>query len=173
MENYIVLNGKKFLLNDEQAEALAKQFDPPKFSPCRRRPVNGTYYYINDGIVEEGTDDYTITDIDLYARGNYFTDRDFAENVMLGHELHCRLLQYAYNHACIDNQPWNGENSHYYIGYREDRMAIQYNVYTQQPNTVYFKTEESASYAIDDIVKPFMMDHPNFTFLWKDKEKRE
>nr|DAD96525.1 MAG TPA: hypothetical protein [Myoviridae sp. ctj3P51] len=175
MQNYIVLNGKKILLNNEQAKALTKQFNPPTFNPCKRQSLDETYYYINDGLVEEGTDDYSLMDLNLYQQGNYFTDRDFAEHVALGHELHLLLLQYAYNHGYIDNYPWNGENFHYYIGYREDEniVSIQYNAYTEQPNTVYFKSEEDARYAIDDVVKPFMRDHPNYSFLWKDKEKLE
>lgn len=175
MKNYIVLNGKKIVLNDEQAKALTEQFGPPTFNPCKRQPLDETYYYINDGLVEEGTDEYTLTDMNLYQQGNYFTDRDFAEHVMLGHELHFLLLQYAYNHDSIDDRPWNGENCHYYIGYREneDSIATGYNIWSEQPNTVYFKTEKSAQYAIDDIVKPFMTDHPNYTFLWKNKEKQE
>lgn len=172
MKNYIVLDGKKIILNDEQAKALTKQFDPPKFNPCKRQPMDETYYYINDGIVEEGTDDYTLTDLNLYEQGNYFTDHDFAEHVMLSYELHRRLLQYAYNYGCIDNQPWDGKNFHYYIAYHKDTDIVspRYSIRSEEPNTVYFKTDEDAQYAINDIVKPFMRDNPNFTFLWKNKE---
>ena len=175
MKNYIVLDGKKIILNDEQAKALTKQFNPPKFNPCKRQPMDETYYYINDGIVEEGTEDYTLTDLCLYEQGNYFTDHDFAEHVALSHELHLLLLQYAYNHGCIDDQPWDVENCHYYIGYREEENIVSpgYNIWSEQPNTVYFKSAEDAQCAIDDVVKPFMRDNPDFTFLWKDKEKQE
>lgn len=76
--------------------------------------------------VEKNNEVYAYMDTDssvddrLYTAANYFNDKEFAQQVALHQLLYRKLLKFAYDNECEDNQEWNKTNCHYYISYSID-----------------------------------------------------
>ena len=166
MENYIVINGKKAELTDEQLKQLGINVEVKKETPFYRYPEN-LYWSINamgDVIIQhECNADF---DNALYDNVNYFNDYNLAEQVALHQLLYRKLLKYAYENDAEDCEwSWNGKQ-HYYIffDYSESVFTIAHTIICKNQGTVYFSKEEVAKQAIKDIIKPFMEEH--LKFVW-------
>lgn len=162
--NYAVINGKCIELTDEQVKALGIE----RKNPFERvnRDVDDKYYYIRvSADVSDHRDVNDNTDKLLYKVSNYFNDKDFANQVALHQLLYRKLLKFAYDNECEDNQTWNKVNCHYYIGYNinEDRFYTDATVAFKH-NDVWFCSRDSANRAIDEVIKPFMKEHPEFVW---------
>lgn len=163
-DNYAVINGKRIELTDEQVKTLGIE----RKNPFER--VNGDvddkYYYIRASAdVSDHRDINDNTDKLLYKVSNYFNDRAFANQVALHQLLYRKLLKFAYDNECEDNQTWNKVNCHYYIGYNinEGRFYTDATVAFKH-NDVWFCSRDSANCAIDEVIKPFMKEHPEFVW---------
>lgn len=157
-DNYAVINGKRVELTDEQVKALGIE----RKNPFERVDDGGPYYFINcyGDIKEDSRDD----DI-LFDNVNYFNDKDFANQVALHQLLYRKLLKFAYDNECEDNQTWNKINCHYYIGYNINDGRFYADVTAAfKHNDVWFSSRDSANRAIDEVIKPFMKEHPNFVW---------
>ena len=78
MENYIMLEGNKIPLTDEQVKMLKDSKKPEKIekSPFERVDSNSTYFYIDDcGIVEEENVNCYLEDQYRHKVANYCTDK--------------------------------------------------------------------------------------------------
>lgn len=173
MENYIMLDGKKIVLTEEQVAQLrngdSASCMPSRFNPCDR--TKGSYRYCmgdrKSPISTEIHDDHDLFDNELYDdNANYFNDKDFAMHVALHQLLYRKLLQYAYNNDVIDEHSRDDSYKHYYIVQRivdgKNITTVDYTWGDTLPCTVYFRTEEGAQKAIDDVVKPLMDKYPAF-----------
>lgn len=185
MENYIMLDGKKIMLTEEQVAQL-KSTDSASEKINRFNPVDrtkGSYWYCMTDkkslISVEIRDDHNLFDNEMYDDiANYFNDKNFATHVSLNQLLYRKLLQYAYKNNVIDDNPWDGTTTHYYISqhYISEGcygIVLGYTWSEALPCTVYFNDSAAALHAIEDVVRPFMKEHPEFRFVWKDKENRE
>lgn len=163
-ENYAVINGKRIELTNEQVKALGIKRNNP-FE--RANPdANDKYYYIRaSGDVADYHDVNDDGDRLLYEASNYFNDEQFAEQVALHQLLYRKLLKFAYDNECEDNQTWNDVNCHYYIGYNinEDQFYTDATVAFKH-NDVWFCSRDSANRSIEEIIKPFMEEHPEFVW---------
>lgn len=167
MENYIVINGKKAELTQEQLKQLGIEVKKEKETPFTRH-TNKVYWSINTkGISVGAVDKNDDFDNDMYDKVNYFNDYKFAEQVALHQLLYRKLLKYAYeNDAIIDDWYCNSKQP-YHISYDYSETVFTIATYTtihKNQGTVYFSKQEVAENAIEDIVKPFMREHPEFVW---------
>lgn len=161
-ENYAVINGKKIELTDEQAKALDVE---TKTNPFNRVGL-GSYCYVPciDGTVATYTENYGPSVDRMHRYCNYFNDKDFTKQVALHQLLYRKLLKFSYDDGCEDKE-WNGTNDHWIILYHKSHDAFAVvNAHAAKELTVHFSTEEGASRAIKEVIRPFMKEHPDFVW---------
>lgn len=91
MDNYIMFEGQKIPLTDEQVKIIKSCADKKK-SPFERVEYNQRYYYIDTGgAVSESTDGDFADDNECFNAANYCTDEELMEQRAL-HETLSRLL---------------------------------------------------------------------------------
>lgn len=155
MENYIVINGKKAELTEEQLRQLGIEVE--KETPFKRVPDGKSYYYIEySGEVESDSDDRVENDDKCYAIANYCTDKNLMQQ-RAWHETLSRLLwRYSMEHdgdkICV--------NDHYAICKAKDNFSVICAGYGYLMPS--FINRQTAQNAIDEIVKPFLAEHPDF-----------
>lgn len=161
-DNYIVINGKRVELTDEQVKALGIE---TRKNPFERLAKYSSYYRVTDA---NQVDDYVevldSTDNRLYDAANYFNDKEFAEQVALHQLLYRKLLKFAYDNAAEDVE-WNNQNNHWHIFYNYDDECFDIqcnNGFKYQ--SVYFASPSAAEKAIENVVMPFMKEHPEFVW---------
>ena len=161
--SYIVINGKKAELTNEQMELLGIKV---RKNPFERVSKNESYYIIsNKACVMRYTEGEDETDQLLYNTVNYFNDFQFANQVALHQLLYRKLLKFAYDNECEDTAEWDGENAHWVIRYNENRNEFcSYYQDGYKARDVYFSSKEGAERAIKEVVEPFMKEHPEFVW---------
>ena len=161
--NYIVINGKKAELTNEQMELLGIKV---RKNPFERVSKNESYYIIsNKACVMRYTEGEDETDQLLYNTVNYFNDFQFANQVGLHQLLYRKLLKFAYDNECEDTKGWNGTDGHWTIRYNDSSCCFR--AYYQErfkASGVYFSSEEGTQRAIKEVVEPFMKEHPEFVW---------
>ena len=165
MTNYICINGKKAELTEEQMKALGIEL-PKKPSPFNRVRENECFYYIGaNGSVGVTKEHYNGYDNSCYRYGNYCTDKTILEQRALHETLNRLLWRYSMEHDG-DKMKWIslGNDIKYKITYEhsEKRFDVVGNFCEQTVSAVYFYTKEVANNAIEEIIKPFMVAHPDF-----------
>lgn len=172
MDNYIMINGTKIELTEEQikqisdiASTCASEYKNENESPFNDRPkVNDSFYYItSDGVKKDIKDEYNAKMITV---ANSFNDEAFANQVMLHQQLYRKLLKYAYDNNAEDRE-WDkaNVNSHYFIYFdsTKSHFIVGDNHYCHS-QSIYFSSENVAKQAIQDVVEPFLAEHPEF--IW-------
>lgn len=163
MDNYIVINGKKAELTEEQLKALGIEI---KKKTIFDREKGQPYYYITpDGKISRyldnlsGKDD---CDSRYYNAANYCTSLEVMEQRAF-HETLDRLLWRFSMENDGDKIDWNSDKLKYYICYdcSQKRLSVDWHVAWKSCN-IYFPTREVAERAIEEIIKPFMKEHPEF-----------
>ena len=159
MENYIVINGRKAELTEEQLEKLGIEVKDK--NPFERVEVGNTYYAIN-GLVPL-TEENVRVDNDQFEAGNYFNDKEFAKQVYLHTLLDIKLLKFAYDHK--SNVDWKNESPKYYIIHNESvgKFDVVLTINHKSFN-VCFVSHFLATKATTNVVKPFMKEHPDFVW---------
>ena len=168
MENYIMLDGNKIPLTDEQVKMLRDSKKPEKIekSPFERVDSNSTYFYIDDcGIVEEENVNCYLEDQYRHKVANYCTDKSLMIQRALHETLNRLLWRFSMENGEGENL-WNCCNTHYEIYWSYDLASfnISCNVTVKSPTSIYFPTKEIANKAIDEIVIPFMEANPDFVY---------
>ena len=168
MDNYLMLDGKKYELSPELANALLScvEPEPQEKSPFERGEIRSLYYYITEtGIVWSFTEDRDGGDDMRYAVANYCTDKSLMQQRAMHENLNRLLWRYSEEHGG-DSREWDGR-AHYYICFSK-MNRLKYEVYPNDnfciQGVIYFKDEETAEAAIEDIVKPFISAHPDFVW---------
>ena len=162
-ENYIVINGKKAELTNEQMKLLGIKV---RNNPFERVSKNESYYNISNRTrVMHFTEEEDVVDQGLYNAVNYFNDLQFAIQVGLHQLLYRKLLKFAYDNECEDTKGWNGTDGHWTIRYNDSSCCFRaYYQERYKALDVYFSSEEGAKSAIKEVVEPFMKDHPEFVW---------
>ena len=162
-ENYIVINGKRAELTEEQMKVLGIEV---KKNPFDRVSSDDRYYYtIVSSDVLRRVDINDRTDRRLYDAINYFSDKAFAEQVALHQLLYRKLLKFTYDNEYEDTAEWDGINEHWAVRY--NYACGMFTTYYQNAcgaQEVYFSSEEGAKRAIHEVVEPFMEEHPEFVW---------
>lgn len=167
-ENYIVINGKKAELTEEQLKALGIEVEKKSNSPFNNEFIFGEKYYftnIVDGVDSISFDD-KLFDENFIAAANSFNDKDFANQVYLHELLNRKLLKYACENDAFAND-WSDRNSVKFLiskNTRSNKIIVDFTYGLKHSNVVYFTDEKVAKQAIEDVILPFMVKHPEF--LW-------
>lgn len=166
IENYAVINGKRVELTDEQVKALGVESVETKTNPFNRMGLGSYCYSLNfDGTAWTFTEDNSMKVNHMYRNCNYFNDKDFAQQVALHQLLYRKLLKFSYDNGFEDDQEWDCENRHYHVYY-----SHAYKIFTTELNYegkhpgVYFPSQEAANRAIEEVIKPFVKEHPDFVW---------
>lgn len=163
-ENYIMLNSKKIELTDEQIKLIQTSME--KESPFDRTKRFNTYFFVNsDFKAGFATECSSVTDYNLYNCANYCTDED----IMKQHALHMLLnnLLWRYSMAHGGGEiDWDDANGKFYIyhyfAHDNSEFGVDTNHRCPDLGKIYFRDIYTAWDAIKEIVKPFMVDHPDF-----------
>lgn len=167
MDNYIVINGKKAELTDEQLKALGIEVKKKRNNPFNSNfDIHEDYHYIDtvNGVLHTCFDDIEI-DRDFVNSANSFTDKDFANQVYLHELLNRKLLKYAWDNEAETDTIMFEDKPKYYIA-----QNTVYHIFTVlvQCQTkcadIYFSKEQVAENAIEDVIRPFMKEHPEFVW---------
>lgn len=173
MDNYMIINGQRVELAEEQADKLlrvaeamgavttATVQEPEPKSPFARVDFGDEYYYIGaDGNIEASKEDNVGWDYSCYAVANYCTDKDLLQQ-RAWHEVLNRILWRCSEEHGGDG-PWDGATKHYCIMQNPPGvLKIAYRT-NQKTSDVYFAKHDVAEAAIRDIVEPFIEAHPDF-----------
>lgn len=154
-ENYIVINGKKTELTEEQMEALGIVVEKNPFATETERYVCT--------IVEPASTDVILNKPFLNDAALAFNNRDFAYQVALHQLFYRKLLKFIYDNGYVDMTEWNGGNPHWYITYATDiKDFVVGEDFVFKAHSIYFLSEEAAECAIYEVIKPFMKKYPEF-----------
>nr|DAQ37464.1 MAG TPA: hypothetical protein [Caudoviricetes sp.] len=162
-DNYAVINGTRVELTDDQVKVLGIE---TRNNPFDRVEQFNKYYRVT---AANQVDDYVevldSTDNRLYDVANYFNDKDFANQVALHQLLYRNLLKFAYDNGCEDTE-WDLNNRHYYIigSFGGKNLGFDSDDVFKRQGTVYFSSKDGAIQAINEVVKPFMKEHPEFVW---------
>ena len=162
----LTIDGKEVRLTEEQLRLLGIEPEGKRKNPFERVSGDDKYYYaIVSGDVLRRVDINDKTDRRLYNAINYFNDKTLAEQVALHQFLYCKLLKFAYDNECEDTAEWNEINAHWciYMDTRSNRWDVTYYV-SMKFDDVYFSSEKGAKRAIEEVVEPFMKEHPEFVW---------
>lgn len=157
-ENYIVINGKKTELTEEQVKALGIAVGKNPFATETERYVCT--------IVEPASTDVILNRPSLNDAVLAFNNRDFAYQVALHQLLYRKLLKFAYDNGFEDTAEWKRYGKHWFIYYDWDIKEVNIGLANveQHFSTVYFSTIQAAYQAIKEVVEPFVKEHPNFVW---------
>lgn len=166
MENYIVINGKRVELTEEQLKQLGIKTEKKRNNPFNSEiKDDDIYYYVRDN-GEIGREIYTVSyeDDEYINNVNSFNDKDFANQVYLHELLNRKLLKYAYDNEAEDCE-WNNVKNHYRIGKSSNNdFVVLKDIMYKTLGAVYFSTEEVALQATKDVVEPFIKAHSKFVW---------
>lgn len=163
--NFISINGKKIELTDEQVKQI-KEAGYIKDNPFERVKKGGVYFYINAfGQVDTVKETCYYTDNKFYSIANYCTDRKLMEHRAL-HETLSRLLWRFSMTNGGDEIDWSKITNkwHIYYDYNSKYFYTGVNQCQRKPTEIYFKDNETAEQAIEEIIKPFVKEHPEFVW---------
>ena len=164
-DNYAVIDGKKIELTEEQLKALGIKVETKRKNPFKDVDRFEDYYFVDrNNEVHASMKTDSSVDNQMYTSANYFSDKAFAEQVALHQLLYRKLLKFAYENDCEDRE-WGTKYEHYRIYYDTDcdKFGIDVNDAFKYQG-VYFSTRQGAKRAIEEVVEPFMKEHPEFVW---------
>lgn len=163
MNNYIMFEGIKLPLTDEQIKKL-KLEDELRKEPFQRVEPGQIFYYINRiGEIDTCSESYNSVNNEFYDVGNYCKDKRMLGQRALHEALNRLLWRYSIENGEADN-PWDGNHRHFYIYFHEGERKFTVDSCWRVHSSceVYFPTEELANKAITDVVIPFLEKHKEF-----------
>lgn len=162
MENYIMLNGKKIMLTPEQVKLM--QEDKPKKSPFDRADLNDKFYLVeSDFNCLRTIENNTELDNYLFECGNYCTDKNIMEQHALHMKLNNLLWRYSMTHGG-DEVDWYSDSTKVFIYYNANTDSFRTSecYFVKYFGAVPFVNSKTAEAAIEEIVEPFIKEHPDF-----------
>lgn len=160
----LTIDGKEIQLTDEQLKMLG--IEPEKKNPFDRVGNCDRFFAIdNMNGIQTCTEMSYARDEAYYNKINYFNDKKFAKQVALHQLLYRKLLKYSYDNECTDKE-WDGTNIHVYIIYNSTKKDydIRWTRGEKELGTVYFKSTAWATAALNEVVMPFIKEHPDFVW---------
>ena len=166
--NKLILEGKEYTLSDELIEKIKAEVEVQKKKENPFERILGKpYYYVsgNGKIYSKTESGKSLNDDVLYAIGNYCCDIEILTQRVFHETLNRLLWRYSIEH--------DGEIINYGI---DTLFQIDYNISAHTfiiawTNTritngvVYFKKEETARKAIEEVINPFLKNHPEFNYF--------
>lgn len=171
MENYLVINGKRVDLTEEQVKQLG--LEVKKKNPFDRANIKELYYAISDiGRVERYRDSATNFDNMIYRVANYCTNKELM-TARAKEEVLSRLLwRFSMENGGSEIDFAKYDQAKYYIyknySYKEECFLINSINTIPSVTGIYFISEEIAQRAIDEIVKPFYAGELEVCKIWEE-----
>ena len=160
----LTIDGKEVQLTEEQLRMLG--IEPKKKNPFDRVGNGDKFFAIDNMNGIQTCIEMSYARDEAYYNGiNYFNEKQFAKQIALHQLLYRKLLKYAYDNE-FEDEEWNGTNMHAYIIYNFTRKDydIRWTRNEKEPGTVYFKTPTRATAALNEVVMPFVKEHPEFVW---------
>lgn len=168
MDNYICVDGVKFLLNDSQISELRAILEKreTKKNPFFERQSHGDeYYYINtSGELSNASEVGDSFDLVRYNNANYCANEELLKQRALEEILARRLWRYSMEHGG-DKFDWSNSQQNKFVIYCSGSNGLFYittHAVSQTINTTYFVDYETAMNAIKEVIEPFMKEYPDF-----------
>ena len=166
----VKMYGVEIDLTEEQLQKLQQLVEPKH--PFKRVDKGENYYFVEpyvDGVFSslKLTENYNELGDMKFNNGNYYNNKEFAEQVAMDLNLQQRLRKFTYENGWNDEFWEDDDVSKVAIlfdvrkkswGYLGDRTA------KQGLFGVYFKGFEVAKRAMEEIVEPFCKENPNYRF---------
>ncbi len=163
----LTIDGEEVPLIDKQLKALGIEVETKRKNPFEKVVRFEDYYFVEkNNEVHAYMETDSLVDNQIYTSANYFNDKAFAEQVALHQLLYRKLLKFAYDNECADNQIWDSNGiEHWHIGYDFGECVFYADWDSSvKYNDVYFSTKEGAERAIKEVVKPFVKEYPDFVW---------
>lgn len=163
----LIIDGKEVQLTHEQLRLLGIGVEEKKKNPFDRVSKSDFYYYIDVFDEIHGfSDNGGREDDESFNCVNYFNDKQFAYQVALHQQLYRKLLKFAYDNEREDNQIWGGNGiEHWTIRYNFEDRSFEPDWSTEYKyGGVYFSDREGVKHAINEVIIPFMKEHPDFVW---------
>lgn len=166
MDNYIVINGAKIPLTDEQINMINATIKPKRQNPFDRVKNDQMYYFIKyDGSIGVNTENDDPYDDNAFDVGNYCTDCSLMKQRALHETLDRLLWRFSIENGGDKLRLSDHDTKKWYI-YCDPRDPSRFNtMYTFRVIHVgetYFLTKEIADRAIHEIIWPFIEAHPGY-----------
>lgn len=159
MENYIMIDGVKIPLTDDQVKMM-------RSAPSPFKRVDGCYFWIDSSSnVVHSTDCNHKWDVARYSCANYCTDKKLLTQRALHETLNRLLWRFSMERGEGEN-PWDRSRWHYfiYLDHADNEFCTLPVQRSHGEGTIHFSSEKIAKRAIEEIVKPFMKAHPDFVW---------
>lgn len=160
--NKLIMNGKEITLTDEQLEELGifkTSFDVE----------HGDIVYFVDRFGNIGYFEYSeeySEDVELLKSGKICKDKKLMEQKALHQNLNDLLCKFTLENGWSDDL-WECEVTEKWsirYEYTDKRFYAVWGITGRSLNVIYFISKEIAQRAIDEIVKPYMKEHPEFVW---------
>ena len=169
MENYLVINGKRVDLTEEQIKQLGLEIE--KKSPFDRVDKYKEYWYINNrGYLAYYIDGRCHADDGLFNTANYCTDKELM-TARAKEEVLSRLLWRFSMENGGDAIDWTDNIQKKFFIYKnivQQKWITIYNSTNPCLGLVYFISQEIAQRAIDEIVIPFYAGELEVCKIWEE-----
>lgn len=162
----LTIDGEEIQLTDKQPKALGIKVETKRKNPFEDVDRFEDYYFVDrNNEVHASMKTDSLVDNQMYTSANYFNDKKFAKQVALHQLLYRKLLKYSYDNECTDKE-WDGTNVHLYIIYNSTKKDYdtRWTRDEKEPGTVYFKSTAWATAALNEVVMPFVKEHPEFVW---------
>ena len=161
-ENYIVINGKRAELTEEQLQQLGIKVSNNK---RWRAKENEKYYCVNTfNQVCSFWETYSEEDTMVYNSHNYFKTKEEAEKYARVLKTEMLLRKYADEHN--EDMVWDGMRRHYFFYFNTARNTVSIDYYTcsKEAREIYFSSKEIAKAAIEKIGEERIKEY--LTYEW-------
>ena len=153
----------------KELEKFEKELDEKDKSPYGKRVMFQTYYIANArGEVISSLEEGSVFARLRYENANYFSNESFAKKVAAEQTLTNLLRKYTYEHGWSDDL-WDGCTWYYRIFY--DRIDSKFDVDSNKDwiavGAIYFIDKQTAQNAIQEVVIPFVKEHPELGYELK------
>lgn len=166
----VKIHGVEIDLTEEQLQKLQQLVEPKYKNPFARVGEGEKYYYISElsGKFEviEYVENHIERDVERFSNGNYYNNKGFAEQVAMDMNLQQKLRKFVYENSG-GKELWKCKDvGKYYIALDADfnRWIWRLEWFERNPFQVYFKDLETVERAIEEVVRPFCKENPNYRF---------
>lgn len=166
MENYIVINGKRIDLSEEQIEKLGLKVE--KKTPFDRNK-NGEYFFVDCTGNVANFKDEDFLDEQMFKVGNYCRDKEIMIKRAKEEVLNRLLWRFSIENGG-DKIDWQDDNQKkYYIFHIEsnDEWLIYYHTRHVVSGSVYFIDVKVAKRAVTEIIRPFYAGELEVCKIWE------
>lgn len=149
-------------LTEEEREKFFKLVEKSKkepFNPFEKVGEGERYYAIGGDCAVDYFYEYNDeADKDRFERVNYYNNKEFAEHQALRELLNRKLMKFSYENGGSDIDNYIDA----YSIYNDSNHILCISDCCPDLLSPMFISEEIAQRAIDEIVKPFLEEHPDF-----------